>query len=445
MISLAKNNVLVFNFCALFYLLLCLSISIQSQSYGEVALIEAGLFVCFAIAIWLMALLLGKINGLPSKTWIISWSIIFQLCLLPAYPILENDVLRYLWDGYVFVETGNPYGIRPAEFFYDESIPLLMQGVLDLISYPSSPTVYGPVAEVVFAIAYILSPANEFTIKFVMFLSVVGIVLLISPRVSREKLLLFSWCPLVLFQFSLNAHIDSLAVVLMLSALIYSQHRIWWVASVLLSLAIMTKIFAILAVPFILVLKRQYFVTAVLLSLVYIPLLFSGKHEFLGLSVMAEFWMFNSLFYSAWVYLFDNLWIKIVSLMFFLVCYVSVYIKYKDDFNFEHRCIALFIIYAVFLFSLSALNAWYLLWLLCFALFTPYRWPWVFACTVWLYMMTGLNLNDESMGLYEIPMGILIAEYVGIILISLALSWYFSTREQGKAIPLFSKLNIDNQ
>ena len=100
---------------------------------------------------------------------IILWAILFRVLALFAEPILEDDHFRYLWDGYRFVTSGTPYGTAPAEFFTVNSVPEPMLAILDRINYPEIPTLYGPVNQWVFGLAYLIFPASLLTLKCLIF------------------------------------------------------------------------------------------------------------------------------------------------------------------------------------------------------------------------------------------------------------------------------------
>jgi alpha-1,6-mannosyltransferase len=63
-------------------------------------------------------------------------------------------------------------------------------------------------------------------------------------------------------------------------------------------------------------------------------------------------------------------------------------------------------------------NAWYLVWLLPFAVIYPSRWAWVASVSVLLSYAVGLNLAGSSLGAYELPVWIITLEY-GVILLAL--------------------------
>ena len=86
---------------------------------------------------------------------ILIWTVVFRIAGIVAIPMLsEDDYFRFLWDGYRFAETGNPYGEIPADFFDDPNISEPMSEIIYDINYPHLPTIYGPVMEVIFWISY---------------------------------------------------------------------------------------------------------------------------------------------------------------------------------------------------------------------------------------------------------------------------------------------------
>ena len=63
-----------------------------------------------------------------------------------TFPILEDDIYRYLWDGRMTIENGSPYNISPAEFFSATDLGERFDAILSSINYPNIATIYGPVA-----------------------------------------------------------------------------------------------------------------------------------------------------------------------------------------------------------------------------------------------------------------------------------------------------------
>lgn len=403
--------------CAAVYCLLCVGLGVASSSYASIKLPQFAYFLVIANILWLFALYrLRFINGLSIR-FVLFWSVLFRLCLLPAFPVLENDIFRYLWDGYMLVRHHAVYGILPSQFYPGTGVEEAMRPILDLLAYPDVPTVYGPVAQLVFAGAYLVSPGEIWPFKLMVVSADIGVLLMLSRRLSPEKLLLFSWCPLILFQFALNAHIDILAVLFIMAAVcIDSRPSRWWSAPVLLVLATGCKVFSLLAVPFILHHWRQRVIFAVLLLTGYLPIVLTGHSEFEGLAAMAREWAFNSFWYTNIALLINDTAARAGGMAVFVFGAVMIY-RYYGGTDLSRGLIGCFAIYTLLLLTIPALNPWYLLWVLFFALFTSCKWPWVFAVSIWLSLLTGINLQTDKLDLYEVPLVVLWLEY-GIVLVA---------------------------
>ena len=117
------------------------------------------------------------------------WAVAFRLCGLIGGPFYEDDFYRYLWDGYRFAVAGTPYGAAPEEFFADPVVPALFQGVLDGVNYPELPTIYAPVTQVVFLVAYWIKSASVAVLQAILIavdLATVFLLLRLAPA-RRES------------------------------------------------------------------------------------------------------------------------------------------------------------------------------------------------------------------------------------------------------------------
>ena len=363
--------------CAVLYCLCCIGLAAGSRAYADLKLPEFSIYLAAINLLWLYALYRLHTNAEPpGRCFVLTSAVLFRLFLLPGFPVLENDIFRYLWDGYMLVHHHAVYGLAPEVFYPDTAVPLVMRPVLDLVAYPQVPTVYGPFAEFVFAISYLISPAAIWPYKLILSGAEIGLLLVLSRLVNIRKLLMYSWCPLPLVQYALNAHVDILAIFFLLAAIFFtsrSDNRV--AAPLLLVLACSCKIFALFAVPFILQRRDQRLVFAVLALLVYTPILLSGHSEFDGLFVMAGQWAFNSFFYTNFSLLFGDAGARAVTAFLFLAGSVLIYRRHGLHAGEERNLYGSFLIYALFLLTLPVLNPWYLGWLLVFSLFTSYRWP----------------------------------------------------------------------
>jgi alpha-1,6-mannosyltransferase len=190
---------------------------------------------------------------------------------------LTTDGLRYVWDGRIQWAGFNPYLFVPA----DERLAFLRDAVI----YPginqkeTAVTIYPPVAELMFLAANWIS--DSLTGPKVLFaaceLATVAALLLWLRRdkLPLERVLIYAWHPLPIWEFSSQAHIDSGATALLMLAIAAAAYKRQALAGALLAAATLTKYFPILLAP---VLWRRYgwrmpiafLGTAVLLYLPYV-------------------------------------------------------------------------------------------------------------------------------------------------------------------------------
>ncbi len=159
----------------------CIALSVQSYSFSwgrplahrPVLTFTTGLL--FATGISLLALReavrcrhAANVGGI-----ILGLAIMMRLIMVPSHPIQELDTYRYIWDGLVVTETGNPWQFSPAlvrtaardtgpeELRQLTALRDTSHGIrttLDRIHYARLTTIYPPVSQGVFAAAAFVTP-----------------------------------------------------------------------------------------------------------------------------------------------------------------------------------------------------------------------------------------------------------------------------------------------
>ena len=351
---------------------------------------------------------------------IIFWAILFRALGLFAEPILEDDDFRYLWDGYRFVTSGTPYGIAPAEFFTADNLPKPMLAILDRVNYPEIPTLYGPVSQSVFALAYLIFPASLLTLKCLIFSFDIAGLLLLKRFAANNFFIFYAWNPLIIKEIAFSAHHDAIGIFFLILALYaYSQKKCLLTASSL-GLAVSVKLIALLIVPLMLyrLTPRAWVIFAITVSCCYLPFLINtGATDLIGLFRFAESWEFNSSVFALLQRVLDSASIRLFSVGI-LIAGVIVLLPSTSD-----RIARGDILFAILLLLSPVVNPWYILWLLPFAVIYPSRWAWLTSMTVSLSYITGLNLNDAQLSAYDHPYWVRIAEYIPIAL-ALFWDWY---------------------
>ncbi len=344
-------------------------------------------------------------------------------------PIAEDDYLRYLWDGYLCSEGYNPYLSVPSDFF-NQSLSEPVEIILNGVSNPDTPTVYGAAAQAIFTLCHWISPGSLWPLKGLIFM-VNGLLLLsLHSRVSPRLFVLFAFCPILLHSFAINIHIDIFAIYLALHACL-SKNKI--ASAVLLGLAFSIKPFAILLLPFLALHHAQsprystekmtYSFALYCISmlaayiLIELPFILSGANALSGIAQASTIWAFNNpLFYLLSDMLSGSL-ARTIMLLGFVCSYTFLLIQFwsKQSHSYHSNRIthtAPYIFLALLVFS-PTVNAWYLSWLLVFAVFSPRLiWPWLAAMSVWLSYCTGYFLGVDQYALYQIPTWLMWLEWL---------------------------------
>jgi hypothetical protein len=134
-------------------------------------------------------------------------------------PLLSTDAYRYVWDGRVQAAGVNPYRYLPAA---PELEGLRDEGVGAGAVYPNinradtAPTIYPPFAQAIFAgVAWTwpsLWGVKAAMLAFDLLAVGAALLLLRTARLPPERVLIYAWNPLVLWEFAGGAHIDAAAV-----------------------------------------------------------------------------------------------------------------------------------------------------------------------------------------------------------------------------------------
>ena len=277
--------------------------------------IELLLFFSIPILAWIFLHQQKFILSIEQNPIIImAWAVLFRLVTWQVAPILEDDHFRYLWDGFVFYEFGTPYNTAPSDFFVSSlDLPAMKDGFQDIlsrVSYPDIKTVYGPVFQWLFYTNYGFFGGEILGWQTLILMIDLSVLVLLYPLVTPRLLFQISWLPLSILNFSINVHADIISVLLILLCIhLYrfmnnSQRSLFLrrpfildcLLGVLLALMVLSKIFALILLPFFLIARPRAvlaFISAIVL--LYSPFIQTGSTDFLNILELPTGWSFNSL------------------------------------------------------------------------------------------------------------------------------------------------------
>ncbi len=353
---------------------------------------------------------------------ILFWAIAFRLIGLFSPAILEDDFNRYLWDAYIFSETGSPYGVPPAVYFDASHLAEQWHQVLDGINYPEITTIYAPGLQYTFLLAYNIQPASLLALKGLFLLADLLIIGLLMRRIKIQYLLLYAWCPLLIKEVAFSAHADIIGILFLLLAIYYGEKKQAWLCGITLALAISCKPFALLLIPILLrpAMHKGLLSAAMALLLIYAPFIAKGHNEFSTLFTFTQHWEFNSSLFALLNSFLHATHAKLIGLAAFLAFYTWYWLHdLKNSYAYkQHLTPRGDWLFGLLLIASPVANPWYFLWVLPFASIFPSRWAWTAACSLLLAYITGINLLESDLGAYDHPVWLRPLEF-GLIAIAL--------------------------
>ena len=227
---------------------------------------EIAFFGAFALYLIAVALILRSHLRFPVSRlqfWLICLiAILFHLILLPTRPTLSDDIYRYVWDGRVQAHGFSPYRYPPNA----KEVTDLHRGdraVWSYINRKPAVTVYPPGAQLAFAGIWRMvgDRVTGFKAAFVL-AEVLGAVLLMRLlrhfNLPPERILIFLWSPLLVFEVAHAGHVDSLMLPLLIAAFWARVARRHWLLGICLGAATLVKFFPVLLLPALLPLPQPH-------------------------------------------------------------------------------------------------------------------------------------------------------------------------------------------
>jgi len=256
---------------------------------------------------------------------IVAVSVLCRIIPVFSPPMLETDPCRYLWDGASVANGINPYRYAPAEVLSfklgrhrpdgPEAGELAVLARLSdhhrlnwhfmHINHPAVPTIYPPLAQVLFSLAYRIAPGEVMVEKALVALLDVGILCLVTallPLVGQPRclVLIYGWCPMVLKEYIQTGHYDPVATLCLLGSLYLLVRGYRVLGGVYLGLAALGKLYPLVVLPALIRRIGWQGTLSCLLTilLLWAPYLGIGSKAFEGLRVYNREWVMNASVFS---------------------------------------------------------------------------------------------------------------------------------------------------
>ncbi len=234
-------------------------------------------------------------NAEPARTTlliVLGFGGLLRLALLCEMPRLSDDIYRYIWDGRVQAAGINPYRYIPAD---PKLAPLRDEEIYPHINRRNyAPTIYPPMTQMIFfAVHRVSGSITGFKACLLVFeaITIWSLTRLLTGfGLPRERVLIYAWNPLVLWEFSGSGHIDAAMIAFIALALQARRARRKSLTGVLLGIAALIKFFPLVLFP---ALYRRWdwkmpLAAAATFCLGYVPYLSVGRHVAGFLSTYAD-------------------------------------------------------------------------------------------------------------------------------------------------------------
>ncbi len=213
-------------------------------------------FILFALYLAAVALVLRHEAELVSPaTWfvIILFALAPRLLLLPMTPTLSDDMFRYVWDGRIQNNSLSPYQSPPDA----PEVRQFRQGdtaVWPHINRKSSITIYPPGAQLAFATTWRVVGDSVTGFKAAFVLAELGgawllVFLLRALDQPPQRILVYLWSPLLIFEIAHAGHVDGLMLPLLIFALWARVKERYWLLGLALGLAVVVKLTPLILLP----------------------------------------------------------------------------------------------------------------------------------------------------------------------------------------------------
>ncbi len=365
----------------------------------------------FGLYIWLI-----QQFGSSSLKLLLGAAIIFRLASFLSFPLLSDDVYRFIWDGKLVAEGYNPFSSTPNEFTGD----INHWGLLRLMNSPDYYSIYPPVLQGVFYTAVKAGSISIFDITTILrvFLltAEIGAFWVMSQLLKHfnlplKNVLWYALNPLVIVELVGNIHFEAFFIffVLLTLWLTITKKLVW--AALVFALAIDSKLIPLMFLPLFiryLGIKKSVLFCGITLTaslLLFVPFFDwnSAKNFFESFQLYFQSFEFNaSVFYVIRAIGFASVgydpiqtvgWVLSAVVVLGIVA-LSFYSRKE---NTKKLLFLMLLAYSIYLLFATIVHPWYVIPLVAFSIFTKLKFPAVWSLLIILsysaYQQTEVTEN----------------------------------------------------
>lgn len=330
-----------------------------------------------AVYIISVGLVLKKNQSAPNRypmPFILGFALLFRMTVWPLSPGFTDDLFRYRWEARAQKAGLNPYVVTPN----DPRTAALEDETFAKIPGREYRAVYGPLAELTYRFAYL--PVSRFVtdpwrqvfwLKLPSAIFELGVLagiwaMIRAARLPSDRMLIYAWSPLPVFEFWGNGHNDTLMLCALVWAFWAAERNLGKTAFSLLGAAAAVKLWPAVLLPVFAVrrgLKPERLLEAVMLPAVVVSSLLPFGYGILtNLPFVSGFlggWRNNDSFYGFLLWITGDLYLaKYCAFGILLIAAVAL------SFSSLSRTKASLALISIMLLVSANCHPWYLSWIL---------------------------------------------------------------------------------
>lgn len=356
---------------------------------------------------------------LPSKNiyLFIFLAFLLRLSFLNTSPIGSEDIYRYMWDGKIQANGVNPYLYTPGDdhlkSYYSDLLP-------KALNFREMKTIYFPLSQWLFYIGYKLSGESVWGYKLLLILfellTLAGLFLLLRKlNITRKYLLLYVLCPLPIFQFAIDAHLDGFGLPLLIFSLFFYLDNKKIYSLILLGLSLSIKPIGLLLIPIYFLNEKSILqkIKTVLIPFMaffaqFIFYIFSSN-PFEALFIFTKNWYFNGFVFNLLNAVFsNNQTSRLICGILLALSLIPVYFSKREMIEKIYFAVLLLMIFS------PVVHPWYITWV---AVLLPFSHKWSGLYFVAACSFTAITiLNYQLYGIWKDYWMVLIVEYLPILM-----------------------------
>lgn len=248
--SSSKINLSWYIFPSVLFLVAHFQLAYLTPSRTDIS----SIWIFLALAFIAYFSILKRFNDSNHQKLNLGLAIISRFLLLFSFPLLSDDIYRFIWDGSLMLHGINPFSFTPQELML-EKLDWLEPLLFQKMNSPAYYSVYPPINQLAFLLSAIPGKGNLLASVVILRTFIlafdIGNILILKKLLrffKKDERLVFIYAlnPLVIIELTGNLHFEAVMIFFTLLSVWLLVTNKWILASLALTLAISAKLLPII-------------------------------------------------------------------------------------------------------------------------------------------------------------------------------------------------------